>query len=53
MLELIKHYLLCQLHKYWIMATREEIAEWEKECAAFIRRKTKYAKQIMAPLPLN
>ena len=39
--------------KYWIMAAREEIAEWEKECAACIRRKAKCAKQIMAPLPLN
>ena len=39
--------------KYWIMAAREEIAEWEKECAACIRRKAKCAKQIMVPLPLN
>ena len=39
--------------KYWIMAAREEIAEWKKECAACIRRKAKCAKQIMAPLPLN
>ena len=39
--------------KYWIMAAREEIAEWEKECAACISRKAKCAKQIMAPLPLN
>ena len=37
--------------KYWIVAAREEIAEWEKECAACIRRKAKCAKQIMAPLP--
>ena len=39
--------------KYWIIAAREEIAEWEKECAACIRRKAKCTKQIMAPLPLN
>ena len=39
--------------KYWIIAAHEEIAEWEKECAACIRRKAKCAKQIMAPLPLN
>ena len=39
--------------KYWIMAVREEITEWEKECAACIRRKAKCAKQIMAPLLLN
>ena len=24
--------------KYWIMAAREAIAEWEKECAVCIRR---------------
>ena len=39
--------------KYWIIATREEIIEWEKECAACLRRKAKCAKQIMAPLPVN
>ena len=39
--------------KYWIIAAREEIVEWEKECAACIKRKAKCAKQIMAPLPLN
>ena len=36
--------------KYWIMAAREKIAQWENECAACIRRKAKCAKQIMAPL---
>ena len=39
--------------KYWIIAAREEIAEWEKQCAICIKRKAKCAKQIMAPLPLN
>ena len=39
--------------KYWLVAACEEIAEWEKECAACIRRKAKCAKQIIAPLPLN
>lgn len=39
--------------KYWIIAAREEIVEWEKKCAACIRRKAKNAVQIMAPLPLN
>ena len=39
--------------KCWIIAACEEIAEWEKECAACIRKKVKCAKQIMAPLPLN
>ena len=37
--------------KYWIDAAREEIIEWEKECAACKRRKAKNAEQIMAPLP--
>ena len=39
--------------KYWIVAAREAILEWERECAACRRRKVKCAKQIMAPLPLN
>ena len=39
--------------KYWIVAAREEIIEWEKQCAVCIKRKAKYAQQIMAPLPLN
>ena len=39
--------------KYWIIAAREEIAEWEKQCAICIKRKAKCAQQIMAPLPLN
>ena len=39
--------------KYWIIVAREEIAEWEKQCAICIKRKAKCAKQIMAPLPLN
>ena len=37
--------------KYWIVATREEIIEWEKECNTCERRKAKNAEQIMAPLP--
>ena len=28
-----------------------EILEWEKECAACLRKRAKYAKQVMAPLP--
>ena len=35
------------------MAAREELTEWEKECAAYVRRKAKCTKQIIAPLPLN
>ena len=39
--------------KYWIIAAREEIIEWEKQCAFCKRRKARNANQIMAPLPLN
>ena len=39
--------------KYWIIATREAILEWEKECAVCQKRKAKVAQQIMALLPLN
>ena len=37
--------------KYWIIAAREEIREWEGECNMCKRRKNKVASQIMAPLP--
>ena len=39
--------------KYWIIAAREEIIEWEKQCAFCKKRKAGNANQIMAPLPLN
>ena len=39
--------------KYWIIAAREQIIEWEKECATCKGRKVKNAEQIMAPLPAN
>ena len=39
--------------KYWILAAREAIIEWERECRMCKRRTTKTASQIMAPLPLN
>ena len=38
--------------KYWIVAAREEILEWEKGCAACLRKKAQCVKQVMAPLPL-
>ena len=38
--------------RFWIVAAREEITDWEKECTMCTRRKAKSAKQIMAPLPL-
>ena len=37
--------------RYWIIATRELIRNWEKEGAECTRRKAVAAKQIMAPLP--
>ena len=37
--------------RYWIIAAREEIREWERQCNECKRRKTSPASQIMAPLP--
>lgn len=37
--------------RFWIMCGREEIREWENECAACKRQRAKAANQIMAPLP--
>ena len=39
--------------RFWIIAAREAILEWEKECVMCQKRKAKVAQQIMAPLPLN
>ena len=39
--------------KYWIVAAREAIIEWERECAMCKRKKAKRTEQIMAPFPLN
>ena len=39
--------------RYWIIAAREEIMDWERECATCKRRKVKHAEQIMAPLPAS
>ena len=36
-----------------MISAREEVIEWEKECAACKRKKAKNAQQIMAPLPLH
>lgn len=38
---------------YWIVSAREEIREWEKECAKCKRTKAAAASQIMAPLPVH
>ena len=37
--------------RFWIIAGREEIRAWERECAQCRKRKAKPASQVMAPLP--
>jgi len=37
--------------KYWIIAAREAIRSWERECMECRRRKTIPLKPLMAPLP--
>lgn len=37
--------------KYWIIAAREAIREWEQSCMTCKRRAAKAATQLMAPLP--
>ena len=37
--------------KYWIIAAREAIRDWEKQCKTCQRRKAKAGEQMMAPLP--
>ena len=39
--------------RFWIIAAREEIIVWEKECMMCYRHKAKAAQQIMASLPLK
>ena len=39
--------------RYWIIAVREVIREWEKECAECRRRKVKACQQVMTPLPIS
>ena len=46
------HNLSLFLTRFWIMSAREEIKEWQRECAMCRRNKAKVAQQIMAPLPL-
>ena len=48
----IKFWLHCP-QGFWIIAAREAILEWEKECAMCQKRKAKIAQQTMASLPLN
>ncbi|XP_067040969.1 uncharacterized protein [Acropora muricata] len=37
--------------RFWIIAAREEIRAWEKNCTECRKRKAKPASQVMAPLP--
>ena len=45
------HTLSKLMEKYWIVAGREAIREWERICSECKRRKAKPAVQVMAPLP--
>ena len=46
------NFTLCQLsERFWIIAAREEIREWDREYNEYKRRRSKPACQIMAPLP--
>ncbi|XP_015765171.1 PREDICTED: uncharacterized protein LOC107344078 [Acropora digitifera] len=46
------NFTLCQLsERFWIIAAREEIREWDRECNECKRRRSKSACQIMVPLP--
>ena len=46
------NFILCKLsERFWIIAAREEIREWDHECNECKRRRSKPACQIMAPLP--
>ena len=45
------HTLAIFSSKYWIVAAREEIRDWETSCNECRRRKLKAAEQIMAPPP--
>ena len=47
------HTLSLLSSKYWVISAREEIIEWERECAVCRRKKAKTAQQVMAPLPLH
>ena len=45
------HTLSLLATRYWIIAAREAVREWEQECASCRRRKARPAQQRMAPLP--
>ena len=46
------NFVLLQISgRFWIVAAREEIRAWEKECSESKRRRKKPPTQIMGPLP--
>ena len=46
------NFTLCQLSKrFWMIAVREKIREWDHECSECRKRRSKPACQIMASLP--
>ena len=46
------NFVLSQISgRFWIIAAREEIREWENECNECKRRRAKTTTQIMEPLP--
>ena len=46
------NFILSQLsERFWIIAAREEIRDWENQCYGCRRRRNKPASQVMAPLP--
>jgi IS30 family transposase len=46
------NFVLSQIsQRYWIVAAREEIRNWEKQCNEWKKRKNKTASQIMGPIP--
>ena len=46
------NFVLAQIsQRFWIVAAREEIREWENECYTCQKRRNKLACQVMGPLP--
>ena len=46
------NFVLSQIsQRFWVVATREEIRNWERQCNECKKCKNKAASQIMAPLP--
>ena len=45
------HTMAALMQRYWIVAIREAIREYERSCVACQRRKAQPSEQVMAPLP--